>query len=517
MIETAHVHDSLSLTPSKLARQEAQSLHLTSSDIMAHADGMSAEPNGYTIEPQSPLSTGSEKCVLSENRPAANDERKLFVGMLGKQQQEEDVRALFMQFGSIEECIILRDQSGASKGCAFVKFCSHSAAQSAIQALHGSQTMQGASSPIVVKFADRDRERQPKGPQQQQHRVQYSDSSRPPSVASAPNAVANGTPPRTTPTNGTLITNEVLTNRVGLTQCSATASPGQVPTLPRVPIYPTGTLAAAAATPQPALTMFPGLVPGSTQNGVNLTPFALASPAAMAASYQQLVAMATAAAAAANSPHSANAAPTAPALLPTQFMQLQQPPPTHSTTQGMDVQRVAISQQQQALDLQQQFAHYQAPVLSFAQRGQQPPPTQMSFPTTVSQNLGGGPGSSLGSPAAFGQLQSLSQAMAMPVQQKEGSRELIITGPEGCNLFIYHLPQEFGDQDLAQMFMPFGTVISAKVYVDRATNQSKCFGFVSFDNQASAHSAIQSMNGFQIGMKRLKVQLKRSKTQNRPY
>ena len=46
-----------------------------------------------------------------------------------------------------------------------------------------------------------------------------------------------------------------------------------------------------------------------------------------------------------------------------------------------------------------------------------------------------------------------------------------------------------------------------------------CVGFVSYDNPMSAGSAIQSMNGFQIGNKRLKVQLKKAKASSstKPY
>jgi CUG-BP- and ETR3-like factor len=49
-------------------------------------------------------------------------------------------------------------------------------------------------------------------------------------------------------------------------------------------------------------------------------------------------------------------------------------------------------------------------------------------------------------------------------------------GPAGANLFVYHLPHDLTDADLATAFNPFGNVISAKVYVDRYTGESKGFG-----------------------------------------
>ena len=52
-----------------------------------------------------------------------------------------------------------------------------------------------------------------------------------------------------------------------------------------------------------------------------------------------------------------------------------------------------------------------------------------------------------------------------------------VEGPSGANLFIYHLPHDLTDADLATLFgTSLGHVLSAKVYLDKRTGESKGFG-----------------------------------------
>jgi CUG-BP- and ETR3-like factor len=113
-----------------------------------------------------------------------------------------------------------------------------------------------------------------------------------------------------------------------------------------------------------------------------------------------------------------------------------------------------------------------------------------------------------GYPTQDGSYQSMSNGATTSIRY---SAKKGIEGPQGANLFIYHLPHDLTDADLSTAFAPFGTVLSAKVYIDKATGESKGFGFVSYDSASAAEAAIASMNGFQIGSKRLTVQHKRAR------
>mmetsp|Transcript_29414 Transcript_29414/g.83767 ORF Transcript_29414/g.83767 Transcript_29414/m.83767 type:complete len:333 (-) Transcript_29414:116-1114(-) len=82
-------------------------------------------------------------------------------------------------------------------------------------------------------------------------------------------------------------------------------------------------------------------------------------------------------------------------------------------------------------------------------------------------------------------------------------------GPPGCNLFVFHLPDDWTDDDLHEYFAPHGNVVSAKVMKELGTGRSRGFGFVSYEDRVSAATAIKKMQGYKILGKRLKVEFKK--------
>ncbi|XP_050586485.1 CUGBP Elav-like family member 2 isoform X6 [Bombus affinis] len=425
----------------------------------------------------------------SENR----NERKLFVGMLSKKFSENDVRNMFSIYGTIEECSVLRDSTGKSKACAFVTFASKQYAINAIKALHHSQTMEGCSSPLVVKFADTQKEKDQKRMQQLQTNLWNIAG-----VNMAPHYLTNDTP-ALAPASLQLL-QQLQATTSAATPVAAGAGASALSSVQHQLLLQQH-LGLGAATPAhaaaPAVPSPPEINPANLQGLATLASLSntageYANAGVSPMSMQNLVTLAAMTGGNGNLQVSPNtlsglanstAGSTGGSLSPVTSLAL-------NSLTGTPLNGLQDSLSNAYSSLQQYAALIGKTTVTVEKK------ELHRFPAFTA---------------------AAAAAAAAAQKAKFTSTDKQIEGPEGCNLFIYHLPQEFSDTDLVSTFLPFGNVISAKVFIDKQTQLSKCFGFVSYDNAASAQAAIQAMNGFQIGMKRLKVQLKRSKDASKPY
>lgn len=79
-------------------------------------------------------------------------------------------------------------------------------------------------------------------------------------------------------------------------------------------------------------------------------------------------------------------------------------------------------------------------------------------------------------------------------------------------IYVGGLPYSAHDQDLENLFSPFGQVTDIHIVSDRFTGQAKGFGFVEMANDDEAEKAIQALNGTQMGGRTLSVNEARERT-----
>jgi len=79
------------------------------------------------------------------------------------------------------------------------------------------------------------------------------------------------------------------------------------------------------------------------------------------------------------------------------------------------------------------------------------------------------------------------------------------------NIYVGNLSWNLKDQDLANLFTPYGEVASAKIVMDKFTQRSKGFGFVEMANDEHAQAAIAQLNGSEVDGRNLVVNESRPK------
>ncbi len=72
-------------------------------------------------------------------------------------------------------------------------------------------------------------------------------------------------------------------------------------------------------------------------------------------------------------------------------------------------------------------------------------------------------------------------------------------------IYLGNLPYEAEEEELEEMFRQYGQVESVTIIKDRDTGRSKGFGFVEMPGDSEAQSAIEALNGKEMGGRDLTV------------
>ena len=81
------------------------------------------------------------------------------------------------------------------------------------------------------------------------------------------------------------------------------------------------------------------------------------------------------------------------------------------------------------------------------------------------------------------------------------------------NIFVGNLSFNTSEDELRQLFEPFGQVDRISIMTDRDTGRSRGFGFVEMTSNEDGEKAISALNGSQVGGRTLNVNEARPKTE----
>lgn len=84
------------------------------------------------------------------------------------------------------------------------------------------------------------------------------------------------------------------------------------------------------------------------------------------------------------------------------------------------------------------------------------------------------------------------------------------------NIYVGNLAYSITEDELRDSFSGFGEVSNTTIIMDKFSGRSKGFGFVEMPDNAAASSAIEALNGQELGGRPLRVNEAKPRENNRP-